>query len=112
MDAKVLLTKAKVKTPVLDKKYTKHINSLIQNFSEEDEARWELYGLLIQEICQLNNDVLISEIKYRLTDGDEPNDVFLSVLNKISDSTDGLMWIVKKRLEEYSEEDFFKRFYP
>jgi hypothetical protein len=107
MDSKILITKAKIKTPVLDKIYNRHINNILYNLSEEDEARWELYSIIIQELYNTNNDIFINEIKYRITDGENPNKVFLSVLHKINNEN---LWFIKKRLEDFDDEDFFKRF--
>ena len=108
MDSKILITKVKIKTPVLDKIYSRYINNISHNLSEEDEARWELYSIIIQELYNTNNDIFINEIKYRITDGETPNKVFLSVLQKMNSEN---LWFVKKRLEEFDDEDFFKMFF-
>jgi hypothetical protein len=108
MDSKILTTKAKIKTPVLDKIYARHINNVLHNLSEEDEARWEFYSIIIQELYNTNNDIFINEIKYRITDGETTNDVFLNILQKLNNEE---LWFIKKRLEEFEDEDFFKRFF-
>jgi hypothetical protein len=108
MDSKILITKVKIKTPVLDKIYSRYINNISHNLSEEDEARWELYSIIIQELYNTNNDTFINEIKYRITDGENPNKVFLSVLQKMNSES---LWFIKKRLEEFDDEDFFKMFF-
>lgn len=107
MDSKILITKAKNKTPLLDKIYSRYINNISHNISEDDEARWEVYGIIIQELCDTNNDVFINEIKYRITDGENPNTVFLDILERQNNES---LWFVKKRLEEFDDEDFLKRF--
>jgi hypothetical protein len=108
MDSKILIAKVKNKTPLLDKIYAKFINNMTLNISEEDEIRWELYSIIIQELYKTNNDILINEIKYRLTDGETPNKVFLSIIQKMNCET---LWFIKKRLEEFDDEDFFKMFF-
>ena len=108
METKASITKAKFKTPTLDKFYTRYLNNVLQNISEKDEIRWELYNIIIQELYDTNNDIFINEIKYRITDGENPNNVFLDILEK---SNIGNLWFIKKRLEEFEEEDFFKMFF-
>jgi hypothetical protein len=51
------------------------------------------------------------EVKYRLTDGENPNQVILDIINRDLDSVNGLVWLLKRRIEEYIEEDFIRRFY-
>jgi hypothetical protein len=108
MDSKILITKVKNKTPLLDKIYNRYINNMSLNISEEDEIRWELYSIIIQELYNIKNDIFINEIKYRITDGENPNKVFLSIIQKMNCEN---LWFIKKRLEEFDDEDFFKMFF-
>ena len=63
MDSKILITKAKIKTPVLDKIYIRHINKILSDVTEETETRWEFYSVILHELCVTNNDNFINEIK-------------------------------------------------
>ena len=51
------------------------------------------------------------EIKYRITDGEDPNIILLEIINRESETEDGLIWFLKRRVEEYIDEDFFNRFF-
>jgi hypothetical protein len=95
----------------LDKVYNQHINCLFETLDEEDEIRWETYGLVIDQLLNQGHKNVLKEIKYRLTDDENPNSVMLDLITRYSDCMDGLIWLLKRRIEEYLEDDFFKRFY-
>jgi hypothetical protein len=100
------------KDTVLDKHYTKLINNVLLNSSEEEEIKWETYNLIISELINLNDCDYFSEIKYRLTDGENPNFVLIDVLSRYKQADlSHLVHILMKRVEDYADEDFFKRFY-
>ena len=109
----LLLQASKSKKTILDKAYNQHISTIISNLNDDEEARWETYNLIITEL--LNNDYqgYFDEVKYRLTDGENPNQVILDIINRDLDNVDvnGLVWLLKRRIEEYIEEDFIRRFY-
>ncbi len=50
-------------------------------------------------------------MKYRLTDGEDPNKVILDIIEREVDEINGLIWILKRRIEDYIEDDYIKRFY-
>jgi hypothetical protein len=95
----------------LDKEYRKLINNVILNNNEDIEARWETYNLIIKELFTIDDGKYFQEIKYRLTDGEDANLVFLDIISRYS-STEltFLVWFLKKRIDEYVDDDFFKRF--
>jgi hypothetical protein len=99
------------KTTTLDKAYCKHISSIIETLDEEKEGRWETYNIIIQELINEGKGKYFDEIKYRLTDGENPNQVILDIIERDIDGVSGLIWFLKRRLEEYLEDDFFRRFY-
>jgi hypothetical protein len=100
------------KKTLLDKEYTKLINDVMTNIDEEKEARWETYDLIIRELFETDNGKYFEEIKYRLTDGEDPNYVILDVISRYDESElNYLVWSLKPRLDEYIEEDFYKRFF-
>jgi hypothetical protein len=110
MEAKNFLFKSgHGKQTTLDKAYYKHIHCILDTLDEESEIRWETYNLIIELITCENHDYF-SEIKYRITDGENPNDVILDIIERNIDNSDSLIWFLKRRVEEYREEDFFKRF--
>jgi hypothetical protein len=46
-----------------------------------------------------------------MTDGENTNQIMLDIINRYSDSVDGLVWFLKRRVEEYLEEDFYKNLF-
>lgn len=94
----------------LDKAYNKHMNTVLNSFNEEQETRWETYNLIMNELISQDNRY-IKEVKYRLSDGENPNHLFLDIINRDTDNVNSLVWFLKRRLEEYIEDDIFNRFF-
>jgi hypothetical protein len=107
---KFLLTTFPNKKSILDKAYNKHINCVLQSLDDEKESRWEIYGLIINELVKENKIDYIEEIKYRLTDSEDPNYVMLDIIDREIDNLDGLVLFLRKRIEEFIDDDFFNRF--
>lgn len=105
-----LLSPSHSKKSTLDKAYYKHINNLVKNLSEEEEARWEIYSVIIEQLIKDGKEQYYKEIKYRISDGENPNQVILDIIDIESDNADSVTWFFKRRIEEYLEEDYFKRF--
>ncbi len=95
----------------LDKLYYEHVNCLLNNLNEEDEIKWETYGLIIENLVNQGHKNVLKEIKYRMTDGENPNEIILDIVQRYSDTVDGMIWFLKRRVEEYLEEDFYKKFF-
>ncbi len=111
MEANNFILKAGLgKATILDKAYSKHISWILQTLDEQTEERWETYNIIIGELLRQGKGDYFNEIKYRLTDGENANEVMLDIINRDTD-TDGLLWLLKRRVDEYLEEDFIKRFY-
>ena len=98
------------KQTMLDKAYSKYINTVLDTIDEEQEMRWETYNLIIEELINDNFLDYFEELKYRITDGEEPSVVLLEIINREQDGVSGLVWSLKRRLEEYIDEDYFNRF--
>jgi hypothetical protein len=94
----------------LDKAYNSHIINLFERLDEEKKARWETYNLIIEVLTECTKKDFMKEIKYRITDGEDPNKIMLDIIERQNESVDGLVWFLKKRVEEYIDEDFFNRF--
>ena len=105
-----LLNPSHGKASKLDFEYHKHIIKVIETLSEEDEERWEIYSAVIEQLINDGKNHYFKEIKYRLTDGENPNEVILDILEKENENIDGSMWFFKRRIEEYIDDDYFKRF--
>ncbi len=106
-----LLTANQGYKTTLDKAYNKHINQVLNTFNEEQENRWETYNLIMNELISQGDTRYIKEVKYRLSDGENPNDVFLDIINRDKEKVTSLVWFLKRRLEEYKEDDKFNRFF-
>jgi hypothetical protein len=107
----LLLTPGHGKKSTLDKAYNRHLTNILNTLDEDLETRWETYSYIIERLLEEGKEIYLKEIKYRLTDGENPNVVILDILERESEEMDGLTWMLKKRIEEFLEEDFFKRFY-
>ena len=95
----------------LDKAYNSHIINLFEELDEDKKARWETYNLIVEVLTESTKKDYIKEIKYRITDGEDPNIILLEIINRENETEDGLIWFLKKRVEEYIDEDFFNRFF-
>jgi len=95
----------------LDKAYNSHIINLFKGLDEERKARWETYNLIVEVLTESTKKDFMEEIKYRVTDGEDPNIILMDIINRESENVDGLIWFLKRRVEEYIDEDFFGRFF-
>lgn len=106
-----LLTPSRSKKSKLDNAYNQHVNNVLKTINEEEEMRWETYSLIIELLMEQGKTQYLEELKYRFSDGENPNAVILDIIEKESENVDSLTWLLKRRIEEYLEEDYFKRFY-
>lgn len=107
-----IVTRGSGKNTNLDKEYRKMISEIIMTSDEERSGRWETYNLIIKEFFEIDDCKYFQEIKYRLTDGENPNLVILDVISRYStEELGGLIWFLKRRVEEYMEDDFYERFF-
>lgn len=106
-----ILKASQGKNTPLDRAYQKLIIDIKGNLNEEQEERWETYNLLIEELLGCGNLETFQEIKYRLTDNEDPNKVMLDIIARFENERDSIYHILRIRIEEYLEEDFLKRFH-
>jgi len=112
MEARNFIFKAgQGNTTTLDRAYLHHIIHLLNSFDEEKEERWEVYNVITRELVKEGRGDYYTEIKYRITDGEDPNNVILDIIERDISEVNELVWNLKQKIEEYIEEDFFKRFY-
>lgn len=95
---------------ILEKMYHKLIKEKLSIVDEEHEIRWETYDLIMYELKREGNYKSYNEIKYRLTDGENPNEVFYDIIHR-GDYSSPLIWLFKRRVEEFIEDDSYDRFY-
>jgi hypothetical protein len=80
------------------------INSLV-NFDDETITRWEVYNTIMFELVNTGKYESFQEIKYRVTDGENPNLVMLDIMNKFCEDND-LIWLLKPQIKVFVIEDF------
>lgn len=108
---KFILKNVRTKNSTLDRAYNIHINSVLSELDEENESRWEIYNIILTKLTQQTNQDYFGELKYRLTDGEDPNIIILDFLERETFNIDNLVWHLKRRVEEFLDEDLFKRFF-
>ena len=94
----------------LDKEYNNLITLTMANVDSEIKLRWETYSIIMDELLNINKIDCFEEAKYRLTDGEDPNIVMLDMIDRNKNSS-GLLWFIRKRLQEYIDEDFYNKFF-
>ena len=98
------------KVNILDKMFDRLIRETLSSIGEEQEERWETYDLILYELKRECNYETYDEIKYRLTDGENINEVFYDIIMR-GEYSSPLIWLFKRRVEDYMEEDVYDRFY-
>jgi len=94
----------------LDKIYNKFITKSLKNTDEETQERWFTYESIMTELISMGKINYFEEIKYRLTGGEDPNNVILDILNKDNEIKKYLLTHIR-RIKDYKNEDLLKRFY-
>lgn len=94
----------------LDREYKNFINKTLRELDEDKGDRWDIYNLFMGELITLGLHTVFEEIKYRITDGENPNYIMLDVINRDGNFSE-LSWFLKNRIEGYIEEDYYNRFY-
>jgi hypothetical protein len=106
-----LLNPSHSKKSRLDEAYNNHLFNILNTIDEEGETRWETYSIIIEQLVRQGKGNYLKEIKYRLSDGENPNEVILNIIERESENVDCSTWFFKRRVEEYLEDDYFRRFY-
>lgn len=100
------------KSTVLDKLYINAVNSFLDSGDEDVHIRWGIYNLIIKEFLDIDSGKYFDEFRYRVTDGENVNKIILDIFCKCDvEKLSGLIWFLKKRVEEFMDEDLYKRFY-
>ena len=95
---------------LLDKMYNRFITNSLSNMDDETMERWYTYEAIMTELIGLNKINCFEEIKYRLTGGEDPNDIILDIINRDGDIKTAL-WVHLRRVQDYKNEDTLRRFY-
>ena len=94
----------------LDKEYNNYVLNIINNSDNQTKERWHIYSIIMDELVKINEIECFEEVKYRLTDGENPNYIMLDIINKNKNNSE-LLWFIKKRIDEYIDDDFYKLFF-
>ena len=95
----------------LDKEYNRYLEKTINKIQDDDILyRWDIYNLIMEELIELDKLDLFDEVRYRITDDEDPNYVMIDVLDK-AEVLSGFLWLIKKRIKFFIDEDFENRFY-
>jgi len=95
---------------LLDKKYNRFIKNSLTDTDEETIERWFTYETIMTELIGLNRINLFEEVKYRLTGGEDPNDIILEIISR-DNELKTVLWSYSRRLNAYKNDDLLKRFY-
>ena len=87
-------------------KESQNVAASLTTFNEEDEERWDTYNLIVDSLIKNDDYDYIAEMKYRVTDGENLNEIMLNFIERNVLELDGLVWLLKRRIEEYLEDDF------
>tara|TARA_R110000772_G_scaffold17946_1_gene49756 strand:+ start:9770 stop:10105 length:336 start_codon:yes stop_codon:yes gene_type:complete len=94
----------------LDKEYKRFIKDEINGLDDTDTNRWDIYNIIMDDLIELGLHNVFAEVKYRITDGEEPNAIMLEVLSR-KDYKSELSWFLKNRVKFYIEEDYYSSFF-
>ena len=91
---------------ILDKKFHSFIKNNINDIKIE---RVSIYEAIISELLWLDKIELINEIKYRVTENEDPNDVLIDTLG--NDEVCYVMNAYINQLKDFRNKDIMDRFY-
>ena len=84
----------------LDKEYNSFLKINLKDSGEDEFYRWETYNLIMDELLKIGEKSSFNEIKYRLTDGENPNKVIMNVLSKV-DYVSNLIFLLRRRIKDF-----------
>ena len=92
----------------LDRSYQ---NLIIENTKQDKNfIRWDIYSKIIDKVIEIGSPLEFRNIKYRLTDGENPNVVMLDMIQKYSDNST-LLQSLEIFIQNYLDEDWINQFY-
>ena len=61
---------------LLDNEFKVFVFERTYKSTDEEKERWHLYNTILEELRWLGDNQSVDEIKYRITDGEDPKKVF------------------------------------
>jgi hypothetical protein len=81
---------------LLDNEFRIYVFNKTYKAPIEEKRRWSLYNHIIEELMVLGDYNHVKEIKYRITDGEEPTIVLREKVSKLHTFSFNLQYLMKK----------------
>jgi hypothetical protein len=81
---------------LLDNEYRIYVFNKTFKAPMDEKRRWDLYHNIIEELMVLGDYNNVNEIKYRITDGEEPTIVLREKVSKLHTFSFNLQHLIKK----------------
>ena len=81
---------------LLDNEYRIYVFNKTYKAPIEEKRRWSLYNHIIEELMVLGDYNHVKEIKYRITDGEEPTIVLNEKVSTVDTFSFNLQYLIKK----------------
>ena len=81
---------------LLDNEFRIYVFNKTYKAPIEEKRRWSLYNHIIEELMVLGDYNYVKEIKYRITDGEEPTIVLREKVSKVDTFSFNLQYLMKK----------------
>jgi len=81
---------------LLDNEYRIYVFNKTFKAPMDEKRRWDLYHNIIEELMVLGDYNNVNEIKYRITDGEEPTMVLTEKVSKLHTFSFNLQYLMKK----------------
>jgi hypothetical protein len=81
---------------LLDNEYRIYVFNKTYKSPIKEKRRWSLYNHIIEELMVLGDYNHVKEIKYRITDGEEPTIVLREKVSTIHTFSFNLQYLMKK----------------
>lgn len=88
----------------------REFNNFIRSQVTLTDDRVEIYNYVVSQLAKNGMYIYLGELKYRITDGENPNEVMLDIINR-DEITKSIFWHIKRRIQEYLDDDLYGKFY-
>ena len=85
-----------IEEELLENEYRIYVFNKTYKAPIEEKRRWSLYNHIIEELMVLGDYNHVKEIKYRITDGEEPTIVLREKVSTIHTFSFNLQYLMKK----------------
>ena len=85
-----------LKEELLDNEFRIYVFNKTYKAPIEEKRKWDLYHNIIEELSHIGDFNHVKEIKYRITDGEEPTIVLREKVSTIHTFSFNLQYLMKK----------------